>query len=230
MKENVYTYSYPHPAVTVDCVIFGYDGKHLKVLLIERRHEPYRGCWALPGGFMEIEETAGECARRELAEETGLTDVFMEQFYTFTTVRRDPRERVISIAHYALVPISEVKAGDDARRAAWFLFDELPRMAFDHMRIFHKALAVLKEKIYFEPIGFELMPEEFTMTQLRRLYETILNRKFDRRNFANKIIKLGLVSETAPREPGTPTRVPIKYRFNADRYTRLKRSGFNLEF
>ena len=179
MSELNYCYKYPHPAVTTDCVIFGFDGVSIKVLLVERGIEPYKGMWAFPGGFMKMDETAEECARRELEEETGLKSASVEQFHTFTSVNRDPRERVITVAHYALVRLSEVKGGDDAASAKWFSHDEIPSLAFDHDHILRLALKVLKERICFEPIGFELLPEVFTMTELQNLYEAILEVKFD---------------------------------------------------
>ena len=127
----------------VDCIIFGFDGINIKVLLIQRGIDPYKGKWAFPGGFMNMDETAEQCARRELEEETGLKDVTVEQFYTFTDVKRDPRERVITVAHYALVRLSEVKGGDDAEEAQWFSLDEIPSLAFDHELIFRKALITI---------------------------------------------------------------------------------------
>lgn len=230
MSELNYCYKYPHPAVTTDCVIFGFDGVSIKVLLVERGIEPYKGMWAFPGGFMKMDETAEECARRELEEETGLKSASVEQFHTFTSVNRDPRERVITVAHYALVRLSEVKGGDDAASAKWFSHDEIPSLAFDHDHILRLALKVLKERICFEPIGFELLPEVFTMTELQNLYEAILEVKFDRRNFYNKMLKLGILVEAEPRPKSTPSRIPTKYRFNASKYAELKQKGFRLEF
>ena len=229
-KEANYTYKYPHPAVTADCVIFGFDGISIKVLLIERGIEPYKGMWAFPGGFMKIDETAEQCARRELEEETGLRNTPVEQFHTFSEVHRDPRERILTIAHFALVKLAEVKGGDDATRAHWFTLNEIPRLAFDHDRILRMAMNRLKEKIYFEPIGFELLPEVFTMPELQNLYEAILDVKFDRRNFYNKMLKLGILTEVEPRASHTPSRIPRKYRFNAVKYAELKQRGFRLEF
>lgn len=230
MSELNYCYKYPHPAVTTDCVIFGFDGVSIKVLLVERGIEPYKGMWAFPGGFMKMDETAEECARRELEEETGLKSASVEQFHTFTSVNRDPRERVITVAHYALVRLSEVKGDDDAASAKWFSHDEIPSLAFDHDHILRLALKVLKERICFEPIGFELLPEVFTMTELQNLYEAILEVKFDRRNFYNKMLKLGILVEAEPRPKSAPSRIPTKYRFNASKYAELKQKGFRLEF
>lgn len=230
MDEQNFCYKYLHPAVTADCVIFGFDGVGIKVLLIQRGIEPFKGKWAFPGGFMKIDETAEDCARRELEEETGLKDASVEQFCTFTDVHRDPRERVITVAHYALVRLSEVKGGDDAATAKWFAQDEIPSLAFDHDRILRMAKNRLKERICFEPVGFELLPEVFTMTELQNLYEAILEVKFDRRNFYNKMLKLGILTEAEPRPAGASRRIPTKYRFNAGKYAELKQKGFRLEF
>lgn len=144
MEDLKYCYRYPHPAVTADCVIFGYDDNNIKVLLIQRGNEPYKGHWAFPGGFMNIDETAEQCALRELEEETGLKDVKVEQFYTFTDVNRDPRERVISIAYYGKIRLSNVKGSDDADDAQWFSLDEIPNLAFDHDLVLSKALEKIK--------------------------------------------------------------------------------------
>lgn len=144
MEDLKYCYRYPHPAVTADCVIFGYDDNNIKVLLIQRGNEPYKGHWAFPGGFMNIDETAEQCALRELEEETGLKDVKVEQFYTFTDVNRDPRERVISIAYFGKIQLSNVKGSDDADDAQWFSLDEIPNLAFDHDLVLSKALEKIK--------------------------------------------------------------------------------------
>ena len=230
MSEQNFCYKYPHPSVTADCVIFGFDGTTIKVLLIQRGIEPFKGKWAFPGGFMNIDETVEECAKRELEEETGLKNVSVEQFYTFSDVNRDPRERVITVAHYALVKLSEVKGGDDAASARWFSMDEVPSLAFDHDRILRMAVNRLKERICFEPIGFELLPEIFTMTELQNLYKAILEVTFDRRNFYNKMLKLGIITEAEPRPANAARRTPSKYRFNAEKYAELKQKGFRLEF
>ena len=150
MEEQKYCYKYPHPAVATDCVIFGFDGIKLKVLLIERGGEPYKGMWAFPGGFLRMNESAEEGALRELKEETDLSAGYIEQFHCFSDPKRDPRERVISIAFLALVKIAEVKGGDDAAQAEWFNLDEIPQLAFDHDHILRMALDKLRECIHFQ--------------------------------------------------------------------------------
>lgn len=230
METNKFVYDYPHPAVTTDCVIFGFDGSNLKVLLIERGIEPFKGKWALPGGFLKMDETAEEGALRELEEETGLRNAYIRQFHTFTEPGRDPRERVITIAHYALVRLQEVKGGDDAAQARWFAMDEIPPLAFDHDRILRLAQKMLRERIHFEPVGFELLPETFTMKQLQNLYEAILDVHFDRRNFAKKMHHLELLIQTDDMVRTSPKRESQLLRFNKEKYEELKQKGFRLEF
>lgn len=228
--EKKYCYKYPHPAVTTDCVIFGFDGQQLKVLLIKRGIDPYKGHWAFPGGFLRMDETAEQGALRELKEETGLENAFVEQLGAFSEVKRDPRERVITIAFFALVNIQDVKGGDDAAEADWFCIDDMPTLAFDHDHILRVAQKLLREKIHFEPIGFELLPKVFTMPQLQTLYEAILDVKFDRRNFARKFLTLGLLDMADPNQERNGTRTPVLYRFNAEKYQEMKQRGFRLEF
>lgn len=229
-EEKIYCYKYPHPAVATDCVIFGFDGSDIKVLLIQRGIEPFKDKWAFPGGFMRIDESAEQCALRELREETGLDVDILEQLQAFTAVKRDPRERVVSIAFYTLVKMSEVHGGDDATNAKWWPIDQVPGLAFDHDRILRVAMTRLREKICFEPIGFNLLPDVFTMGELQRLYEAILGVTFDRRNFAKKILKLDLLIEEGERPADAPTRLARKYRFNKMKYEELKKKGFKLEF
>lgn len=230
MEEMKYCYKYPHPSVTTDCVIFGFDGNQLQVLLIERGIEPYKGRWAFPGGFLNMEESAEEGALRELKEETGLTGAYIEQFHTFTDPNRDPRERVITIAYYALVRIQEVKGGDDAAKAQWFALDEVPQLAFDHDLILRRALKRLRERIHFEPIGFELLPEKFTMKELQALYEAILEVKFDRRNFAKKMLHFDLLNQLDETVWPTAKREANLFSFNKENYEEFKKKGFQLEF
>ena len=230
MEDNKYCYKYPHPAVTTDCVIFGFDGSELQGLLIERGIEPFKGKWAFPGGFLNMDETAGEGALRELKEETGLENAYIEQFNTYSDPGRDPRERVITIAHYALVRIQEVKGGDDAAKAQWFPIDEVPQLAFDHDKILRDAMRKLRERIHFEPIGFELLPEKFTMRDLQILYESILGVKFDRRNFAKKMMHYELLNQLDETVRPTAKRDALLYSFNKENYELFKKKGFQLEF
>ncbi|MBR1794128.1 MAG: NUDIX hydrolase [Bacteroidales bacterium] len=227
----MYTYQYPHPAVTTDCVIFGYDLREgLSILLVQRGIDPFKGRWAFPGGFLRMDEDADTGARRELMEETGFEAESITQFGTFTAVDRDPRERVITIAYLALVRKGDVQGGDDAADARWFPVTAVPPLAFDHDRILRIALERLKEQIHFRPVGFELLPEVFTMSQLQALYEAILGVRFDRRNFASKMLKLGLLQPTGQRPADAARRVPQLYRFNLQKYDDLKQGGFRLEF
>lgn len=177
-----------------------------------------------------MDEDAETGARRELREETSLEATHIEQFGCFSEVNRDPRERVITIAFYALVKKSEVVGGDDASEAHWFPIDNVPPLAFDHDRILRVALKTLKEKIHFMPIGFELLPSVFTMPQLQELYESILEVKFDRRNFSNKMLKLGILTVVGERPKNAGSRIPVTYKFNVDNYNELKSKGFRLEF
>ena len=230
MEENKYCYKYPHPAVTTDCVIFGFNGERLQVLLIERGIEPFKGRWAFPGGFLKMNETAEEGTLRELKEETGLESAYIEQLHTFSAPNRDPRERVITIAYYALVKIKEVKGGDDAASARWFPLDEIPPLAFDHDYILRMATQRLREQIHFQPIGFELLPEKFTIRELQSLYEAILGINFDRRNFAKKMLHLEILTELDETVWPTPKREAKLYKFNSEKYEELKRKGFRIEF
>jgi 8-oxo-dGTP diphosphatase len=226
----MYCYEYPRPALTVDCVIFGWDleGGQLKVLLIERAHDPYAGSWAFPGGFVDMDETAETAARRELEEETGMSNVFMEQLYTFSTVERDPRGRVVSIAYFALVKPSNytLNAASDAKRLSWFSTDNLPTLAFDHAQIMQTALTRLRNKVRYMPVGFELLPEKFTLSELQRLYEAILKASFDKRNFRKKILKSGLLQPLEEFQKNVPHRAAQLFKFDKEKYSELEKSGF----
>jgi 8-oxo-dGTP diphosphatase len=226
-----HTYAYPRPALTVDCVIFGFDEGELKVALVQRDLPPFKGKWALPGGFVHLDETLEDAARRELAEETGLSDIYLEQLYTFGTLGRDPRERVVTVAYYALVALGRhtLRASTDAANAAWFALSDLPTLAFDHARILDMAVARLKSKVRYQPIGFELLPEKFTLTQLQHLYEAILDRPLDKRNFRKKILAMGLLAETDEIEQDVSHRAARLYRFDEARYRRLVKKGFGFE-
>lgn len=222
---------FPRPALATDCVIFGVDDAGLQVLLIERGLPPFEGKWALPGGFVHEGESVDAAARRELEEETGLAGAFLEQLYTFGEVDRDPRGRVVSVAYYALVRPSEfsVKGATDARRAAWFPVAKPPALAFDHRRILEVARERLRSKVRYQPIGFELLPATFTLTQLQTLYETVLERPLDKRNFRKKLLAMDLLVDTGEVQRGAAHRAPRLYAFDRRRYERLQKQGLLFE-
>jgi 8-oxo-dGTP diphosphatase len=226
-----FTYQYARPAVTVDCVVFGLDDEDLKVLLIQRDIEPFAGKWALPGGFVKMDETLEESALRELREETGLAKVYLEQLYTFGNPGRDPRERVVTVAYYALVKLldHQVQAATDARSAAWFAVDDLPKLCFDHEDIVATALKRLQGKVRYQPIGFELLPPKFSLTQLQRMYEVILERELDKRNFRKKVLSLDILHELDEVEQDVAHRAARLYRFDERKYRQLVKDGFNFE-
>lgn len=228
-----HTYEYPRAALTVDCVVFGFDSTQaaLQVLLIRRGLEPFKDRWALPGGFVRVEETLDEAARRELEEETNLSTVFLEQLYTFGTVDRDPRERVVSVAYYALTKPADhtTAASTDAAEARWFPVSDLPPLAFDHAEIFSTALARLRGKLRYEPIGFELLPPKFTLTQLQRLYESVLGAPLDKRNFRKKVLSHDLLVPLKETHREGTHRPAQLFRFDPVRYDKLKKKGFLFE-
>ncbi len=231
MTSKKFQYEYPRAALTVDIVVFALDEEDLMVMLIERDLKPFQGQWALPGGFVHVDETLEEAARRELEEETGLKDIFLEQLYTFGQVDRDPRERVVTVAYYALVNLAghDVQASTDARNAAWFSMNDLPELAFDHAQILETAQQRLRGKVRYQPIGFELLPEKFTLRQLQHLYEVILDRQLDKRNFRKKVLSMQIVQETNEIEKDVAHRAAKLYRFDQKNYDRLMRQGFHFE-
>jgi 8-oxo-dGTP diphosphatase len=226
-----YSYKYARPALTVDCVVFGFDEGDLKLLLIQRGLEPFLGKWALPGGFVHLDENLEEAALRELQEEAGLTKVYLEQLYTFGEIKRDPRERVVTVAYYGLVKLGDhlPRSATDAQNAAWFAVSEIPKLAFDHENIFDAALQRLKNKVRYEPIGFELLPRKFTLTQLQHLYEAVLETTLDKRNFRKKILSMDLLVETDEIEKDVAHRAARLYRFDETKYRQFKKKGFNFE-
>lgn len=224
-----YSYDYPRPAVTVDCVVFGLDDGDLKVLLIQRQLEPFRHAWALPGGFVHMDENLDEAALRELSEETGIHRVFLEQLYTFGAPERDPRGRVITVAYYALVNLGdhEVRAATDAENVGWFPVHELPTLAFDHDGIIDVAHERLQGKVRYAPIGFELLPRKFTLTELQRLYEVVLERELDKRNFRKKVLSMELLIETDEVQKDVAHRAARLYKFDRKKYDKLSKQGFS---
>lgn len=215
---------YKNPSVTADLVILSIIEGQLSILLIQRLFQPYRDAYSLPGGFVNYDEDILTAAQRELKEETGVDNVFLEQLYTFGSVKRDPRKRVITVAYYALVDYSKLKvvAGDDAKDAKWFKISELPPLAFDHQEIVDKALDRVRNKISYTNIGFELIPETFTIPELRKVFEMVLGRDINPTNFRTKILKLKILKKTKERRiegKGQPAQV---YSLDKDRFAKLK--------
>lgn len=214
-----YCYEYPRPAVTVDIILFTFAENDLKVLLIERKHDPFAATWALPGGFVEIDEDLEDAALRELAEETNVTEVYLEQLYTFGEPGRDPRTRVITVAYFALLSNDQVarlqiQGASDATHARWWSMYGLPPLAFDHDRILQYALQRLRWKLEWTALGFLLLPKEFTLSELQKVYETVLNEPLDKRNFRRKILATDVLEETGNIREGDHRPAKL-YRFTA---------------
>jgi 8-oxo-dGTP diphosphatase len=223
--------------VAVDAVVFGArpitegEGRGLEVLLIQRGIEPFRGSWALPGGLVLPDEDLEAAVRRELQEEAGIEPSWLEQLYTFGEPLRDPRDRVITIAWLGLVQPERYppSAATDASDARWWPMAQLPELAFDHARILQVARTRLEGKVRYQPIGFDLLPPEFTLSELQALYETILQRPLDKRNFRRKIAKTGLLIDTGTKRTGGAHRAPSLFRFDRDRYLVLEQQGYLFE-
>jgi 8-oxo-dGTP diphosphatase len=217
--------------LTVDIVIFTIEQGALKVLLVKRGIEPFAGQYAIPGGFVLENESLDQAAMRELREETGVTEVYLEQLYSFGDPKRDPRGRVVTIAYYALISAehSQLRAGSDAAAAAWFAVDAVPDLAFDHAKILTYALERLRNKLEYTTVGFQLLPEKFSLSELQEVYEVILGKKLDKRNFRRKLALLKILKPTSEyrRDGRKPARL---YRFVAAKFEKLKDKGILFPF
>lgn len=214
-----YTYAHPRPAVTVDIILFTFLEADLKVLLVRRAHPPFAGRWALPGGFANIDEDLEDAALRELREETNVADIYLEQLYTFGAPDRDPRGRVITVAYFALLSTDQaqrirLRAGDDAAQTDWWSIYRLPALAFDHERIIQYAIQRLRWKLEWTALGFLLLPAEFTLSELQRVYETVLNEPLDKRNFRRKMLAADVLEPTGNLREGDHRPAKL-YRFTA---------------
>lgn len=225
--------SFPNPQIklTVDAVVFGYEAGNISVLLIQRKYDPFKGKWALPGGFVLEEESLEEAVERELQEETGVAINYLEQLYTFGDVNRDPRCRVVSVAYFGLIHPDghTLEASRDAKAAKWFDIHDLPQLSFDHNRILNMAIERLKGKITYEPIGFELLDAKFPFSDLEKLYSTLLGRPVDRRNFRKKINSLKILDELDEKISLGAGRPASLFRFNETRYKQLQQEGIIFE-
>src|SRR5579859_5789085 len=214
---------YERPSVTVDVVMMSLRQKDLQVLLVKRRSWPYEGMWAIPGGFVNMDESLEAAAKRELQEETSVQDVYLEQLYTFGDPGRDPRTRVITVVYFALLDSErlQVQAASDAADVGWFSVYELPQLAFDHEQILLYALNRLRGKLDYTTIAFSLLPEQFTLRELQRVYEIILHRKLDKRNFRKKILSTGILEDTGEKKMEGTHRPARLYRFNPEAEDKL---------
>lgn len=213
---------YHYPAITVDVILFTLREQDLQVLLVRRKNPPFEGRWAIPGGFVEAAESLDAAARRELEEETGLRDLYLEQLYTFGDPKRDPRGRVITVAYFALAPAPlVVQAGDDASDARWWSVYKLPLLAFDHAKILRYALQRLRYKLEYTAVGFQLLPPSFTLTEIQNAYEIILGEPLDKRNFRRRILEAEVIEETGvvTVSRGRPAKL---YRFRDDAVAEVK--------
>ncbi|MCD4783078.1 MAG: NUDIX hydrolase [Candidatus Eremiobacteraeota bacterium] len=220
--ENIYPHEIArnnqNPSVTVDIVIFTIQHEKLCVLLIKRKYPPYKGKWAIPGGFVKYKEPLEDAAIRELEEETGVKEVYIEQLYTFGEPRRDPRKRVITVAYFALISSENlvVRPDTDVSDVRWYSVYKLPKLAFDHERIVNYALTRLRNKIMYANVAFQLLSDEFTLTELQKAYEVILDKKLDKRNFRKKIISSKILEETGNKKLEGRHRPARLYRFSAE--------------
>ena len=220
---------HPKHFQAVDCIIFGYDltEKELKLLLIKRSFEPAKGQWSLSGGFVEEGEGLDDAANRVVRTLTGLSDLYMEQLYTYGDVSRDPGDRVISTAYFSLIEIHEIDDEIKVRSGAhWRSLSNLPDLIFDHRKMVERALKELVEKVKVHPVGFELLPEKFTLVQLQNLYEAIYQKSIDKRNFRKKILSMNFLEKQDEKEKKTSKKGAWYYRFNEEKYKEFTKNGF----
>ncbi len=221
-----------HHAVAVDIVLFTIQDAALRVLLVKRSKAPFRGAWSLPGGLVRHQESVDEAALRELQEATSVTTVYLEQLYTFGDLDRDPRGRVITVSYYAMVDWGQfqLKAQTKLTGAKWFAMNRLPGLAFDHKRIVHSALERLRNKVNYTSVAFQLLPKTFTLSDLQRAYEVILDKKLDKRNFRKKMLQLGILKDTGKYKSEGRRRPARLYSFTETHVIKLQEKGIIAPF
>jgi len=229
---EAYTYDYPRPMVTVDVVVFTIIDDDLRVLLVKRRVAPFEGGWAIPGGFVQMDESLDDAARRELAEETNVSEIYLEQLYTFGAPGRDPRGRVISVAYYALISAEhrDLIAATDSAEVAWASVYKLPTLAFDHAEIVDYALTRLRYKLDYTSVGFQLLPKKFTLSELQKMYEVILGKELDKRNFRKKIGVMGILEPLQEKDRSGAHRPAQLYTFKESEFIYWKDRGIIFPF
>ncbi|MEW6652773.1 MAG: NUDIX domain-containing protein [Bacteroidota bacterium] len=217
--------------VSIDCVIFGFEKNTLEILLVKRARQPHQGKWALPGGFIKKRELIDDAANRILFETTGINNIYLEEIAVFDGVDRYPYWRVFTIGHFALISTENysLSTGIDTTEVKWFRIDELPKLHFDHNKIIEVALTKLRTRVRYRPIGFELLPDKFTLPQLQKLYEAILGKNLDKRNFRKKISRVDLIRKLKEKEIKSKTRAAYLYKFDKHNYNKLKEKGFIFE-
>ncbi len=217
--------------ISIDCVIFGFENSTLEVLLVKRAIQPEKGMWALPGGFIKKDELVEDAAQRILEVTTGVKNIYLEQTAVFDGVDRYPLWRVFTIAHFALISPENyaLSPGIDTSEVSWFKLHDLPKLPFDHAQIIKIALKKLQSRVRVKPIGFELLPEKFTLPQLQKLYEEILDKKIDKRNFRKKLLKMNLLKRLPEKDKSNIRRAAYLYKFEKSTYNRLREKGFIFE-
>lgn len=227
-ENNVPFQDYFNFGLSVDCVVFGYVSDEIKVLLVQRDAEPYKGSWALPGDLVPMEEDLKDSASNVLRKLTGLEDIFMEQFHTFGTTDRHPAGRVATVGYYSLVKSDNYHpvASSWVKETQWFSIKDLPELAFDHNAILDKAIRTLKRRVKYRPVGFELLPNKFTLLELQALYEALLDFKFDKPNFRKKILSMDLLVQLDEVQANVSHRPAKLFQFDETRYKELRKEGF----
>jgi len=216
--------------LAVDCIIFGFDNEDLKILLIKRDFEPEKGKWSLIGGFLKKSETLDDAATRIVFGLTGVQNIYMEQFYAFSEVDRDPGQRTISVSYYALINIANHNEElIENYNAKWFSVSKAPKLIFDHDQMLEKAIRRLRRRTSIRPIGFELLPEKFTMRQLQKLYEAILSKELDKRNFINKINSFDILIKLKEKDMSSSTKGSFLYQFDQEKYDEKQANNFYIK-